>query len=161
MTAPTPKDIDAVYTEFGIDADYNGVPELVREVVKVRAERDEWKRRYFVVADAVAPSSENAADLASIARSTRAERDAAVRRRREIDDEAFEYAEQIESLTARLAACERDAARYRNIKRFDGGKIGMTYNGNSGETTFIPSAELDAWCDSIRAAVATAQGEKV
>ncbi len=46
----------------------------------LRKELEEWKRRYFLVADAVAPRSDSAEHLADIARSTRAEADAALRR---------------------------------------------------------------------------------
>ena len=45
------------------------------------------------------------------------ERDEAVKRRREIDDEAFDYAEQIETLRTQLAAARKDAARKDAITR--------------------------------------------
>jgi 8-oxo-dGTP pyrophosphatase MutT (NUDIX family) len=43
-------------------------------------------------------------DLIDEVRALREQRDAAVKRRREIDDEAFDYAEQIETLKTQLAA---------------------------------------------------------
>jgi hypothetical protein len=46
----------------------------------------------------------NIVDLIDEVRALRKERDEAVQRRREIDDEAFDYAEQIETLRTQLAA---------------------------------------------------------
>jgi hypothetical protein len=77
----------------------------------------------------------------------RAERDALKAERDEWETSSTNWQADCRVAQSRLAAAERDAKRYSVLKAFDGVKVGMTYDGNSGETTFIASTELDAWCD--------------
>jgi hypothetical protein len=120
----------------------------------MKAERDEWKRRYFVVADAVAPSSQDAEHLASIVRSTRAERDAAVQERESAMDLAMAderrlmaRIDEVRALKARLAACEKiveAAKRYTDSAPYE-----VAHYSNDANVAY----------NVLRAAVATAQGE--
>ena len=97
-------------------AEQNGrADQLQRELDAMRAEIDERRRRYFLVADAVARESESAEQLADIARQTRADLAAA-------NEEIARWKEGVEELTAtgaayqaQLAAANEETAHWRAV----------------------------------------------
>lgn len=58
-----------------------------------------------------------------------------------------------EDKRARVAELEADAARWRMLRRQEGVSVSMTYDGNTGATTWMTGDELDQWADDERNAV--------
>jgi len=155
MTTPTEPNAIALLRQGVYVPDAADCDAILQAYDTIVAERDEWR-------DAAKWAEGQHQHWKSVAEAATAQRDAAVRQHRDSTDQAHRYAQlweasaqEVTSLRARLAACERDSERYR-VLREKGMVLSPLFdmNGKEVEPIRVAYEAADEAADYYRAAVA-------